>query len=201
MPADLPLTVDLLTPDREAEWLAFFEGPAFADNPDWGTCYCRCLRFGAQGVAAWERACAAPGENRAAMLAALAAGELDGVLARRCGELAAWLQFGPATRFVSPIGTTWGSRPDEGAVVCFVVAAGHRRGGVARAMLRLACGELAARGFRSVNALAALPATGAEAEDMHQFTGPLALYLSEGFEVVGEAAPGARRVRVMRTLG
>lgn len=199
MAPDPTVTVDLLTAARAAEWLEFFEGPAFADNPDWGACYCRCLRFGAQGVEAWERACATPGENRAAMLAALAAGELDGVLARRGGALAGWLQFGPATRFVSPIGTTWGSGADEGAVVCFVVAAAHRRGGVARAMLRLACEALAARGFRSVHALATLPATGAEAEDMHQFTGPLALYVSEGFTVVGEA--GARRVRVARALG
>lgn len=186
----------LLTPDRLDEWLAFFDGPAFEDNPEWGTCYCRCLVFGAQGREAWEQACATAGLNRGIMADAIRAGTIDGVLARRDGETVGWLHFGPATRFSSPIGTGWGAEPDAGAVVCFMVHRHHRGTGIARAMLEHACEELARRGFRRVNALAMRDDT---AEAMHQFTGPLALYRSAGFEPTGEEV--GTRVRLSRALG
>ena len=192
-----PLTLARLTPALLPEWLAFFDGPAFADNPEWGTCYCRCLLFGAHGRAAWDQACGTPGENRAAMCTAIAAGEVDGVLARRDHTTVGWLHFGPASRFVSPIGTRWGTDAHEGAVACFMVALDHRRTGVGRAMLRFACEALAAEGCRAVNAWATVPGDDAA---MHQFTGPLSLYREEGFAPVGEPTPGAKRVFVSKPL-
>ncbi len=30
-----------LTPALAGDYLAFFDGDAFADNPDWASCYCR----------------------------------------------------------------------------------------------------------------------------------------------------------------
>lgn len=191
-----PLEFDLLGPATVAEWLAFFDGPAFADNPAWGSCYCRCLVFGALGREAWEQACATPGENRDFMTARIAAGGIDGVLARREGTTIGWLHFGPAPRFVSPIGTRWGTDPEDGAVACFLIHPAHRGAGVAGAMLARACAALAARGFRRVHALAAR-----DADAMHAFTGPLALYTSEGFALTEDPAPGSGRVRVTRELG
>jgi hypothetical protein len=63
-------------------------------------------------------------------------------------------------------------------------------------MLRRAIADMRARGFAKVNALASTDAADAA---MDQFTGPLALYLSEGF-VAGDAVPGSKRVRVSLAL-
>lgn len=205
MPDAASLTFEPLRPELLADWLAFFDGPAFADNPDWGNCYCRCFVHGAveNPNEAWDRACAS-GENRPAMMKRVAAGEIDGLLARRGGEVVGWLHFGPATRFCTPWGTTFaplaGAAGDgvgasgQAAVVCFVVAAAARRTGVARGLLRAALDELRARGFSSVAALAAGDACEGDAE---KFTGPMELYLSEGFTVARHAP---RRPVVVREL-
>ena len=34
-----------LTPQRGEDLLGFFDGPAFADNPHWATCYCYAYQF------------------------------------------------------------------------------------------------------------------------------------------------------------
>jgi GNAT superfamily N-acetyltransferase len=191
--------IDVLTPEHRDRWLAFFDGPAFADNPQWGTCYCRCLVFGARGYDAWDQACAQPQENRAAMSEAIARGEIDGLLARRGEQTVGWLHMGPAQRFVSPRGPLFTPPdPQEAAIVCFLIAPGHRRTGVARAMLTRACTELAGRGFRSVSALATRDSA---EEAMDQFTGPLALFESLGFVPAEVPAAEAKRIRVTRLLG
>jgi GNAT superfamily N-acetyltransferase len=187
------LSFHALEPARLADWLAFFDGPAFADNPDWGTCYCRYFLFEG-GKDAWEVACATPGVNRTAMTALVRAGSVDGLLAYDGDRVIGWVHFGPTSRFKASGGALAPAEPDVASIVCFLVAAEHRRRGVARALLRAACDDLARRGFDSVDAR---PARDTQAEAMNQFTGPLPLYLAEGFEVVAEAKV---RVRVRRSL-
>lgn len=203
------LTLRPLSPALLPDWLAFFEGPAFADNPEWSRCYCRCFVFdpppGGQredGIDAWDAACAA-NANRAPMADQIRAGEVDGLLAFRGEAVVGWLHFGPAPRFRTAWGTTFGRKEDDdprvggedqAALVCFLVSAAHRGAGVGRAMLRAALQELARRGFRSVLAMGARPSDEG-AGDL--FTGPLALYEQEGFAVV---RAGQRRPLVWRAL-
>lgn len=172
-----------LDPAQADDWLAFFDGPAFADNRDWGGCYCRCFLAGGCGWEEWDAACAS-GENRGRMADDIRAGRIDGMLARRDGQVVGWLHMGPVGRFQTPVGPAPVERPDVARIVCYVVAAEHRRTGVARALLRGACAELAARGFTSVEATC-------RADDEHPamelFGGPAALYLSEGFEQIARS--------------
>lgn len=201
------LRFEVLTPEHQRAWLAFFDGPAFADNPEWAGCYCRCFVMGAApdpaaAEAVWDAACAS-GENRPAMAEGVARGEVDGVLALAGDEVVGWLHMGPVRRFCAAWGPSFPSTPedtqpvgleDQAAVVCFLVAAPHRGLGVGRRLLETALAELGRRGFRSVVAKAAGdPTDGAP----HQFTGPLALYRSLGFEVV---RPHPRRPIVWRAL-
>lgn len=185
-----------LEPSLLADWLAFFDGDAFSDNKDWGTCYCRCFVFGGGGFEAWDAACAAPGVNREAMIAKIGAGEIDGLLAYRGGKVVGWTQYGPTSRFHTPRGTLEPAEDGVASIVCFVVSPSHRRSGVARALLRGTCDDLARRGFRAVDARAA---TQPEPGDMHLFTGPMALYIAEGF-VPQEGGAPAQRVRLRRLL-
>ena len=38
-----PLVILPLTAERASDWTAFFDRVAFADNPEWAGCYCRCF--------------------------------------------------------------------------------------------------------------------------------------------------------------
>ncbi|MBX2802397.1 MAG: hypothetical protein KTR31_32255 [Myxococcales bacterium] len=212
----MALTIRALTPEWTDAWLAFFDGPAFADNPGWSGCYCRCFLFGGGGFDAFDAACAS-GENRAAMEPKLRAGEVDGLLAFEGEQAVGWVHLGPAQRFHTPLCEVQPQNEGEAFIVCFVVApthrkarsrrrgpkgivarrsrAGFRRQGEARALLRQAVTHLTERGFASVVARAAADR---EAPAMEQFTGPAALYLSEGF---AEVERQDRRVLVRRVLG
>lgn len=183
-----------LDPGRADDWLAFFDGPAFADNPEWGPCYCRCYVYGGGGHDAWDASCAAKGENRGVMEARIRAGTIDGLLAYEGDRVVGWLHFGPTERFHSPIDALRPVEEGVASIVCFVISPEHRRQGIARALLREACAELGRRGFRAVDGRPEVEATNAA----DQFTGPLALYLAEGFTLV---EPGEKRHRVRRVLG
>lgn len=203
------LTLRPLTPALLPDWLAFFEGPAFADNPEWSRCYCRCFLFDPppsgdrdEGIDAWDAACEA-NQNRAPMVEKIRAGAVDGMLAWRGDEVVGWLQFGPVARFCTAWSTRFTRKDDDdprvgaegqAALVCFLVSAPHRQTGVGRAMLRASLEELSRRGFRSVLALGALDSDEGAG---HLFTGPMSLYQQEGFEVV---RPGGLRPMVWRAL-
>jgi GNAT superfamily N-acetyltransferase len=186
----MPRILPLQPSDRDA-WLDFFDHRAFADHADWSACYCRYFLAG-QAVD-WEEACARR-VNRAPMAEAVAAGQVDGVLAWEDGRVVGWAHVGPAARFVTHAGPTFpGEGPEVGAIVCFLVQADARGKGLAGALLDGALRHLRDQGFSAVVALAARP----ELAAADQFTGPLALFRAAGF-VEGEGM--ARRIRVRRRL-
>lgn len=188
------LTVTALTPADLPAWLEFFDHRAFPDNPEWGTCYCRAFLV-AQGED-WDAACAT-NVNRPRMCDAIRAGEVSGALAWEGGRVVGWAQHGPARRFSTPdqrLFPPYQERDDVAAIICFVIAPDARGRGVARALLRGSLTQLQAAGFREVVARAA-----PEGDDTaHQFTGPLALYRSEGF--VPDPSGTERRPWVKREL-
>ena len=53
--------VRTLTPDRLPDFLKFFDGTAFSDNPKWSSCYCQCF-YEDHRVVKWSERTAA--ENR-----------------------------------------------------------------------------------------------------------------------------------------
>jgi GNAT superfamily N-acetyltransferase len=182
----MTLRIVELTPSLAADWLAFFDGPAFADNPDWGTCWCHAPCF-EHGMKDWDAACAS-GENRGVMSAKLAAGALTGVLAYDDGKPVGWCRFMPRTdvRFEVVRKNPVDDAASVGSIVCFVVAATHRKKGVATALLRAACDALARRGMTVAEGYPMK-----DEEESHGFTGPRAMYDAEGFSVFKETERGA----------
>lgn len=187
MPAS-DLEIHALTPDRMADFLAFFEGEAFADNPKWKSCYCQFLYVDHSKVTWMARTA---DENRSAACARVASGSMQGHLAYRGGRVVGWCNAAPRRMM-----DAFADEPDPdaatlGQITCFVVAKAHRRTGVARALLDAACSALKAQGLT----IAEASPKPQEAGDAENHFGPYSLFLGAGFTVHRQGEHGSVCVR------
>ncbi|MBK1715394.1 GNAT family N-acetyltransferase [Rubrivivax gelatinosus] len=187
-----PIEIHPLGPERLADFLAFFEGPAFADNPRWRSCYCQFLYVDHTRVHWPSRT---GNENRAAACARIDAGTMRGLLAYRDGHVVGWCNAAPRALL-----DAFADEPDPdaarlGQITCFVVAPAQRRTGVATALLDAACAELRRQGMTLAEA-APKPDIGGDAENHY---GPMSMFLAAGFTVHRPGEYGS--VLVRKALG
>ncbi len=173
------IEVRALRPELREDWLAFFEGDAFADNPKWASCFCF-FPHAPHDREEWHSRTG--DQNRAASERAISSGGMRGYLAYVDGKVVGWCNANDLTRYTHLDDPGAGPEGHAGAIACFVVAKPYRRTGVARALLDAACEGLRKAGYRTVEAYPRTDAT-TEAEN---HTGPLALYLAAGFTAQGE---------------
>mgnify|MGYP000851772265 FL=1 len=183
-----PIQILPLTAERVTDFLAFFEGPAFADNPKWRTCYCQFLYVDHAKVHWMSRT---GEENKAAACHRIAADHMQGLLAYKAGQVVGWCNAAPRTMM-----DAFSDEPDPdaerlGQITCFVVAKEHRRTGVATALLDAACAHLRAQGLHIAEA-APKPETQGDAENHY---GPMSMFLKAGFHVHKNADHGSVCVR------
>lgn len=137
-----------------------------------------------------------------------------GVLAFRDGEPVGWCAVEPRTCYprvlrsqvlrraepsLAPAQTgaaDAGTAGDVWSVTCFVVAAGHRRGGVAAALLQAAVGHARLHGAEVVEGYPVDPAQRPRAGAPDLYHGTLNLFVRAGFRVVSSAVPGRAVVRL-----
>ena len=189
----MTLEVRALAPELAGDYLAFFDhqrGPAFADNPEWSTCYCqfyhtpKSIDWRARGG----------DENRAAMTARIMTGEMEGFLAYdlaapgESGEVVGWLNAQPRNKLPHcfermRLAPTVSEVPDYRAaqVLCFVVHPQWRRRGVARVLLVAACESLTRRGFATIEAYPFKAGDSDDATD--HYHGSLSMFVDNGFEI------------------
>jgi GNAT superfamily N-acetyltransferase len=172
----LPTEIHPLSPERLADFLAFFDGEAFADNPKWGFCYCQ-FAYVDHAVVEWKTR--QREQNRQAACQRIGAGTMQGFLAYRGGKAIGWCNAAPRTML-----DAFADEPDPdgatiGQITCFVVAKAHRGTGVAKALLQAACEGLRAQKLTIAEATAN-PNAATEAEN---HDGPLGMYLAAGFAV------------------
>jgi len=182
------LEVRPLTPQRRADFLTFFDGDAFADNPGWRFCYCQFLHVDHSAVA-WAQRTAE--QNRAAACERIAAAQMQGFLAYRDGRVVGRCNAAPRTMMLA-----YADDPDPddehiGQIGCFVVAKTQRRSGVARALLGAALAGFRAQGLRIAQGT---PQRDARSDAQHHL-GPLSLYVAAGFRVHSEREDGTIVVR------
>ncbi len=173
------LEVRPLAPRLLDDYLGYFDHIAFADNPDWAGCYCF-FYLADHSARDWDSRSAA--ENRRAVGELISRGEMHGYLAYLDGAVAGWCHAGPKTYFPALVQDEELAGPDmatTGSIVCFNIAPGRRRLGIASALLEAAERGLAGLGMTTAEAY---PREGASTEAGH-YHGPLQMYLRAGFVV------------------
>ena len=162
------------------DFLAFFDGPAFADNPDWADCYCWFPYHDAADGDFDERGAAA---NRAAMAQAIRAGRAEGYLAYAGGAVIGWVNAAPRAWFPQLAGLP-GDSESIGATPCRrsrLASPGYRPPAAGGRHRGSASGRHDAHGSRSHTA---------PQNDAHRYHGTIELYESAGFERVTDLPGG-----------
>lgn len=175
--------IEELSPGGLADYLAFFDQRAFADNPDWADCFC--MAYLVESGEWVERGGA---ENRASVSGSIESGASKGVLAYDGDRVCGWSRYGSRAGF-PPLARRHSFDGEDGSVasiVCFVVDPAYRRRGLATALLQAACQSAAATGFRFAEGYPRL----VQDTDAESYEGPLAMFIAAGFEVVDTPARG-----------
>ena len=190
---DRGVTVVRLAPDRFDDLAALFRT---GTETRW--CWCMYFRRTAR-----EFSAASAAENRVALEGLGAAEPAAGYLAYRAGAPAGWVSAGPIEGYPRIGGSRFYPRTDPRpvwSIVCFFVAPGDRRWGVARALLEAAVGAARAAGAPAIEAYPIEAAGPRHPSSLYR--GPLPLFLQAGFAEVARVPvpPGATRVIVRREL-
>ena len=168
-----------LRPDLKDDYLAFFDGDAFPDNPAWASCYC--LSY-AQNLPPSEFEEQGAAHNRAARASQIDRGEASGVLAYSDGRIVGWCHAAPRTSLpmLDRYPEFAADDPDRtAAIVCFVVPPRYRGQGLARKLLDGACAMMRDRGFAEMHAYPPRQDRPTAAAIYH---GRMKMYQEAGFE-------------------
>ena len=187
------ITVHDVTPERVAEYQAFFDHDAFRDYPSWQSCYCM-ETHRTQTDEEWAVRTAE--QNRTDMSQGIRDGKVTALLAYVDGKPVGWCNYGESTRLngvMHRFGLNVTEQQGVGSLACFVIAAPYRNHGVASALLDAAVERLRARGVRVAEAYPARSQDSAQAN----YRGPLQMFLRAGFEPHRETG---RHIIVRKTL-
>jgi GNAT superfamily N-acetyltransferase len=172
----MAIEVHPVTPDRWDDLARLF-GPSGA----YSGCWCMWWRESAKD---FERNGNAG--NRRAMRSLVRDDRVPGMLAYSDGQPVGWVSVAPRREFPrierSPTLKPVDDRP-VWSVVCFFIDKGHRRSGVARALLRAAVNRAAENGARLVEAYPVDPRE-RDYPDAEAYTGVVPLFEAAGFREV-----------------
>ncbi len=128
-----------LSPELMDDFFHFFDHVAFSDNPDWASCYCYYFHV-AGDLEQWGRR--KKEENRTAAEQFITTGKMNGYLAYFDGSPVGWCNANSKAgyaRVAADKDLADGGDENVGSVVCFVIAPGFRKQGIARQLLAEAC--------------------------------------------------------------
>lgn len=156
-------------------------------------CYCRYFHFAGDKNEWQARLALAPERNRAELLARAAASPPQGIVAVAGDAVVGWMSLEPARdlsklyaqRVYRSLPCFGGERAGVYAVGCFLVEPARRRSGIGRALLRAGIDQARRAGAR---VLEAFPRRAEGVRNEELWTGPLGLFLAEGFEIVSDQA-------------
>lgn len=177
-----------LSPERVDDVLDFFDRRAFADNPNWASCYCLAhhLEHGEfsdeWGTRTWQ-------QNRDELADRIRSGATSGVLCYVDGKIAGWCNSSRRDQFPH---YRIGEADDQASVAaCFIVSSEHRGHGIAKRLLEAAVEEAERNGLVEIDGH---PHPDPQ-NDGSAYRGSVPLLESQGFEKVGEEAPHSVTLR------
>lgn len=183
MPHDIDLAnfeLRELTPDRADDFLDYFDGDAFADNPEGASCYCCYFHWIGTNGEDWSSRTAAA--NRAWKAELIQRSETTGILAYLNNRPVGWCHAAEKRSLAHLAAMDVLASPDDesvGSIVCFVVTKRFRGTGLSHLLLEVACALLAKRNLRIVEAYPDRQAT----DSYSNFHGRLDMFLNAGFQI------------------
>lgn len=185
------IIIKALTPALLNDYLNFFDNDAFADNPHWSACYCRCHHFDHKEC---DFDSTSAEENRAAVIDLINNGHLKGYLAYNKRKPIGWLNANTRKNFSAVPYDKLNGSEKVGSIMCFVIAKDYRRQGIAQKLLESACEDFKRQGLEIVEGYPVIDVVG----DDKNYHGPLSLYFSAGFEEFDRSDRGEVTVVIVR---
>jgi GNAT superfamily N-acetyltransferase len=179
------LRIEPVTAERWPDLVA-----VFGERGEASRCWCAFFRMPRR-----EWASAPVAERRDLLHGVVAARREPGLLAYLAGEPVGWVSVAPREDFLPHLERTRVLRPAPGegiwSVLCFVVKPGHRRHGVAAALLRAAVDFARSRGARAVEGHP-IDDTRRQVHAMEAYVGVASMFARAGFTEIDRR--GARPV-------
>jgi GNAT superfamily N-acetyltransferase len=172
----MAIDIQPLSGDRLKDFLTFFDGDAFSDNPRWSSCYCQCF-YEDHNRVVWKDRTAE--QNRALACERAVNGQMQGYLAYVDGRVVGWCNAAPRHLLRALDDEPTPDAEQVGAIICFLVAPQFRGKGVSSSLLAAACEGLRSQGLRIAEANPRPDAT----NPAENHFGPLSMYLASGFVV------------------
>jgi GNAT superfamily N-acetyltransferase len=169
-----PLSKDLL-----GDFFSFFEGVHFEENPHWSACYCYSFHFTGTSEQ-WTGS-----SNKTCVEKLVDEDRMKGYLAYFEGRPVGWCNANNRLNF-QRLGKIYdltdAGHPATCSIVCFLIHPDYKRKGIARQFLHRIISDYSALDYERIEAY---PGKGERSSERH-YTGPLELYLENGFQVVRE---------------
>jgi GNAT superfamily N-acetyltransferase len=182
------VVIKKLSPLLKQDFLRFFDGTAFSDNPKWSSCYCQCF-YEDHAVVNWSERTAS--QNRTMACERIESHSMCGYLAYLDGTPVGWCNAAPRNLLHALNNEPVPDSQGVGTILCFLVEASHRGRGIARKLLEAACDGLRQQGLHVAEAN---PRTSTTSATENHF-GPLNMFLSAGFTIQRNDSDGSVWVR------
>lgn len=139
------ISIKPLSPSRIDDYLVFFDGMVFSENPHWSKCYCYSYHFtGADED--WTRE-----KNRSAVIELISQDKMKGFLAYDDKAAVGWCNANRRSNYQS-LTEADDSESDICSIVCFLISPAYRRQGIAQKLLEALINEYTSAGFDFIEA-------------------------------------------------